>query len=878
MEFRILGPLEVRVGAGVTPLPRRRERALLAALLLRPGEVVSTDRLVEAIWGESPPRTVVGSLQNAVSELRKALGPDVVETRSPGYVLVVDPETIDAVRFERAVQRAAGLSPTERAEALAGALALWRGPALADLSDEPFARNEAARLDELRLAATEERIAVDLELGRGADLVAEIEAHVVANPLRERLRGQLMLALYRSGRQADALEAYQDARSALVDGLGIDPSPALQELERRILRQDPTLLASEAGPTAATPVVGEVPTRKTITVLAAALDDVSEIDPEPLRARIDRFLAAVGEVAGRHGGTLDRFLGAEAVVVFGVPRVHEDDALRAARAAVELREALIAEGDAARVGIATGEALVGTADMPVVGDVVAIAAALRDAASRGAILATEATYTLARDAVVAGEPLTVGSRGLAARNVEAAQGAHGRARRLDTPFVGREAELAELREALGRATAEDRCVAITVLGDAGIGKTRLAEELAASLVRGNVLTARCAPYGEGASFLPVLDLVHGAAGRLTEGAVAQLLPPGEDGRLAARQLAGLADPAATVPRGEAFWAVRMLLESVARDDPLVVVLDDVHWAEPALLDLVEYLVERVCAAVVLVCLARPELLDERPGWAGAASGVALVRLGALADEDARTLLDSIGEGEADARLRRRIVERAAGNALHLEQLVACIADEGDDTGLESVPPTIEAVLASRIDGLSPDVRDTLQRAAVAGRELTRGIVVALAEPDAPVDAALLELTRRGLLHPEPADGPDDAYSIHHVLLRDVAYASLPKAVRAVLHERAAAWLDRDGPWPRRARRLAPRTGASLSGRATAGRSGAAAARGGSRRAACGRGDPRHPSCRPGGCRAPAARVGHPPGRRAPRCGAPGARAVAPECR
>ncbi len=279
MEFRILGPLEVRVGAGVTPIPRRRERALLAALLLRPGELVSTDRLVEAIWGEDPPRTAVGSLQNAVSELRKALGPDVVATRSPGYVLVVDPETIDAVRFERAVQRAAGLSPPERAEALAGALALWRGPALADLADEPFARNEAARLDELRLAATEERIAADLELGRGADLVAEIEAHVVANPLRERLRGQLMLALYRSGRQAEALEAYQDARSALVDGLGIDPSPALQELERRILRQDPTLLASEAGPVAARPVVGEVPTRKTITVLAAALDDVSEHRP-----------------------------------------------------------------------------------------------------------------------------------------------------------------------------------------------------------------------------------------------------------------------------------------------------------------------------------------------------------------------------------------------------------------------------------------------------------------------------------------------------------------------------------------------------------------------------------------------------------------------
>ena len=224
-------------------------------------------------------------------------------------------------------------------------------------------------------------------------------------------------------------------------------------------------------------------------------------------------------------------------------------------------------------------------------------------------------------------------------------------------------------------------------------------------------------------------------------------------------------------------------------------LDDLHWAEPALLDLVEYLVERLAAPVVLICLARPELLDGRPGWAGAASGVGLLRLGPLGQDEAQALLEGLGEGEVDERVRRRIVERAEGNALHLEQLFTFIADEGGDPGLESVPPTVEAVLASRVDRLSPEVRDTLQRASVAGRELTRGIAVALSEPGAPVDAALLELTRRGLLHSELTEGPDDAYSIHHALLRDVAYGSLPKAVRAVLHERAAAWLDRDGPGP-----------------------------------------------------------------------------------
>jgi DNA-binding SARP family transcriptional activator len=795
VEYRILGPLEVRDGDGVTMLPRRRERALLAALLLRPGEVVSTDRLAEAIWGETPPRTAVGSLQNAVSELRKALGHDVVVTRSPGYALAIDPETVDAVRFERAVTDAARLEPAERAEVLSAALALWRGPALADLADEPFAAREASRLDELRLAATEERIAADLELGRGADLVAELEAHVAANPLRERLRGLLMLALYRSGRQAEALEAYQDARRALVDGLGIDPSPALQELERRVLRQDPSLLATEPSVHAPAPVAGTVPTRKTVTVLAAALDDVSEIDPEPLRDRIDRFLEAVSDTTGRHGGTLDRFLGSDAVAVFGVPLAHEDDALRAARAAVELREALAAEGDAVRVGLATGEALAITADTPVIGDVVAVAAVLRDAAPRGGILAAEPTHSLVRDAVAAGEPITVGARNLAARSLEAVRGAKGRARRLDTPFVGRTDELEALRDALAGATKDRRCVAVTVLGDAGIGKTRLVEELAATLVRGRVLTGRCAPYGEGATFLPLLDLVRRAAGDVTEDAVARLLPDDEDGRLAARHVAALHDRAEAVPRGEAFWAVRVLLEALAGDDPLVVVLDDVHWAEPALLDLVEYLAERVVAPVVFVCLARPELLDARADWAGAASAVTAMQLGPLAPDEARALLDGLDQDRMEERERRRLVERAGGNPLHLEQLYTFVADEGGDPSFAEVPPTVEAILGSRIDLLSADARETLQRAAVAGSDPTRGIVVELSEPGAQVDAALLELTRRGLLHPEHREGPDDAYRFHHALLRDVAYGSLPKGIRAALHERAAAWLDRDGSGP-----------------------------------------------------------------------------------
>src|SRR5919109_3100012 len=241
VEVKVLGPLEVCIDGRPIELRRRKQRALLALLALRAGEVVSTDRLVDDLWGEAPPKAAVGSLQNLVSELRKSIGADVLVTRPPGYVLEVDRELVDAHRFERAVRNG---------ERLREALAVWRGPALADLAFERFAQAEIARLEELRTAAREELFASELEAGRHAQLVAELEAFVAEHPLRERPRGQLMLALYRAGRQAEALEAYQEGRRTLVDELGIEPSPALRQLEQAILRQDEAL-APEAAPTRA---------------------------------------------------------------------------------------------------------------------------------------------------------------------------------------------------------------------------------------------------------------------------------------------------------------------------------------------------------------------------------------------------------------------------------------------------------------------------------------------------------------------------------------------------------------------------------------------------------------------------------------------------
>lgn len=245
VEFRILGPLEAVGDDGPLALGGQKQRAVLAFLLLHAGEVVATERLVTELWGERPPKTATTSLQNFVSQLRKLLGAGTVETKPPGYVVRVDPERFDLARFERLVASARTKEAPERAALLREALAVWRGPPLADFVFETFAQGEIRRLEELRLGALEERIQADLDLGLGSELVAELEALVEHYPLRERLRGQLMVALYRAGRQADALHCYHEARRALVDELGVEPSPALKEIYTSILRQE-TALAPEA--------------------------------------------------------------------------------------------------------------------------------------------------------------------------------------------------------------------------------------------------------------------------------------------------------------------------------------------------------------------------------------------------------------------------------------------------------------------------------------------------------------------------------------------------------------------------------------------------------------------------------------------------------
>ncbi len=401
LDVRLLGPIEAERDGVPATLGGPKPRTLLAVLALEPGRVVSVDRLVEALWPGDPPETAAHAVQVYVSQLRKALGP-VIATRAPGYELELAPERVDVHRFARLAQdgRAAleGGDPAAAEGALREALALWRGPALADFLYEPFAQTEIARLEELRTVTLEERIEADLALGRHAELVSELEALVAAQPLRERPRAQLMLALYRSGRQADALAAYRTARETLVEELGIDPGPELRELEAAILRQDESLLLEE------TPLARPaMQFRRLVTILFVDVVEsmalAEALDPEALGRVLRSYFETVSAAITRHGGTVEKYAGDAVMAAFGIPVSHEDDALRAARAALDIRVGIAAlneqlqrqhaVGLEIRIGIEAGEVVATPTDARqrlVTGEAVGIASKLEAAAGADEIV------------------------------------------------------------------------------------------------------------------------------------------------------------------------------------------------------------------------------------------------------------------------------------------------------------------------------------------------------------------------------------------------------------------------------------------------------------------------------------------------------------
>jgi class 3 adenylate cyclase/DNA-binding winged helix-turn-helix (wHTH) protein len=697
IAFGLLGPLEVWIHGHAIVLRGQKLRLLLALLLLRAGEMVSTDRLVADIWGETPPKTVVGSLQNMVSQLRKALGPGVVRTGPSGYSLEVNEETIDLRRFERLVAEArANASPAGRADQLEAALGLWRGAPLADFAFEPSVQLQIARLEELRTAAREELVEAGLFLAHHGRLVGELEALVAEHPLRERLRVQLMLALYRSGRQAEALAAYQEARRTLAEQVGLVPSEELQRLERAILAHDPALdlpAPVRAGAAASPPepsVAGVQPARKTVTILFADVVDstalAEQLDPELLKGVIGRYFDVARTALERHGGTVEKFIGDAVMAVFGIPELHEDDALRAVRAGMELRAAtrelasdVVRERGVpfeVRIGINTGAVFSGDpadGQQFATGEAVNIAKRLEQAATPGEILLGPQTYAHVKGAVRAEPHGPISLKGKTTqvdcwRPLALLPVTTGLERSFETPFLGRERELAALGESLAKAVEERSCHLCTILGAPGIGKSRLVKEFAAiHAARYRLVAGRCLPYGEGITYWPVAEIVRALTD--SESGLEELLAGEQDAPLIAARIGAAVgtSPERAGPAVEIQWAVRKLFEALARREPLVAVIDDLQWAEPALLDLLEYLAAFSSdAPILLLGLARRELFESRPAWAAPRPRTSLVSLDALNEAVARDLVADLGSrlGVAETEWPR-FVGLAEGNPLFL---------------------------------------------------------------------------------------------------------------------------------------------------------------------------------------------------------------------
>ena len=600
------------------------------------------------------------------------------------------------------------------------------------------------------MAALEQLFEAKMALGRHAEVVSPLEALIADHPYRERLHAQLMLALYRSDRQADALQAYQNARRRLVEDLGIEPGAQLRELEQAVLAQDPALALpvpalAEAPAPAEEPAQPEPPpapsARRLVSIVFADLVGstglAERLDPESMHDLLDRFMDRCSTVIERHGGSVEGFAGDAVVGVFGQTELHEDDALRAVRAALEMREAgaeLSAElerergvGIALKVGVESGEVFVSAGARRrsfAAGDAFNVASRLEGEAAEGEILLGENVHELVRGSVSAEplEPLALKGRDAPVRawRLVALEVDHPvRVAPPGSRFVNREHELGELTEAFARAQAAAACHSVTVVGPPGIGKSRLTRELLDRLAgEASVAVGRCRSYGDTAGYGPLAEIVRALGGDEPRAWLEASL----DELPAQLVLSAIGMSDEPVQAEEASWAVRKLFESVASERPLVAVVDDVQWAEPTLLDLLEYLVAFASEhPILLVCLARPEFVEMRPGWAAPMSTRMLFALDALPQDEARALVASAGAEELGTDTAARIVELAEGNPLFLEQLAAIGAEGGD----APLPSTIHAVLAARIARLEPGERSLLEHASVQGRSFEAGALAAL---------------------------------------------------------------------------------------------------------------------------------------------------------
>jgi DNA-binding SARP family transcriptional activator len=871
VEVRVLGPLEVVGPEGPIAIGSARQRAILALLVLAAGRVVSVARLVDELWGERPPASADHALRVHIAGLRRALGPALIDTLPGGYRLRSGAAIVDFRQFEaftaqggRAAERG---DSAAAASAYRAALDLWRGPALSNVDGVEGAESERVRLDEMRASAVDHWLDAALAAGEHLDLIPELRRLIAESPLRESLRARLMVALYRAGRQADALHVYADARALLDSELGVEPGPELEAAQRAVLghaadlqlpatptvrdagtREQPTAPAVAGGDardgvdngsrTTDERVAAAHPTRRTITALAALVSTGStrrDLDPEsadrPSASLIDDLRATVA----RHQGILLTPPGGPLVqAVFGVPTLHDDDAVRAVRAAAEMRDAvamvvrdmgrIAPERSRLRVGVTTGEVLVSDvagSNLQVAGEAPSAAAVLAAAAKPGDILISDATYRLVRRVAeteahtsirVAGSP-PMPVRRLVSVPTEIG----GNQPRLEAPLVGRSREIRQLEATFESVIEEQSCHLFTLLGPAGIGKSRLVHEFLRTVGSDQVvLRGRCRPYGEQIAFGPLADVVRKASSIESGDDIATarariqaaLAGHPRSAIAAGRVAAAIGLGTETSTPEETLWAVRTFLERLARSATLVVVFDDIQWGEPGFLDLVEQLAATIRdVPVLLVCIGRPELLDVRPGWAG---GVVRSTSAVLRPLDAadcsRLVAELLDDRPASPALAAAIAGATAGNPLFVEELVTELAESGavrldgdtyvPATDLASVrtPASILALLSARLDRLPETERSAVESAAVVGEIFSLDALSAITDGmsrDA-IERSVAGLSRREIVRSEASAGDSDLYRFRHILLRDAAYAEIPKRVRISAHERLADWLATEG--------------------------------------------------------------------------------------
>jgi class 3 adenylate cyclase/tetratricopeptide (TPR) repeat protein len=562
-------------------------------------------------------------------------------------------------------------------------------------------------------------------------------------------------------------------------------------------------------------VANRTESRRTVTVVFTDVTGSTglgeSLDPEAVRRVMERYFETASAVLVRHGGTVEKFIGDAVMAVFGVPRLHEDDALRAARAAVEMRTELAALNDElerdwgvrlrTRTGVNTGEVVAGDpagGQALVTGDAVNIAARLEQLAGPDEILIGEATHALTANATRAEpvEPLQArGKRApVTAWRLLEVHGDDPYLRRLDTPLVGRREELAQLRDAYTRAVRQRSCALFTLIGPAGIGKSRLTLEFVRSVQdEARVLTGRCLPYGEGITYWPLAEIVRGLGGEDVQGAIAGLLADDPERERVAALVASLVGQSeVTAGTDDVGWAMRRLLEALASERPLVISLEDVNWAEPTLLDLIEQIAEWSREApIMILCSARDELIELRPTWAGGLRNATTALLEPLSASESVALIDHLSsDQQIDQPTARRVASMAAGNPLFVEQLLATVG-AGQRLDVTTLS-TIHAVISARLDALSVAERTVIECASVMGKEFSSQPLDAMLAVDAggaAVAETLARLARKDLIRPtrSPFDA-GDAYRFGHLLVRDAAYARLPKHRRAQLHERFAGWI------------------------------------------------------------------------------------------